>query len=315
MTTNDATVVAVVSWNARELLAKCLRSLQRDTDEGLVEVWVIDNASTDGSPDLVRRDFPWVSLIQTEQDLGFGAAVNVIARRTKSEWFVQSNEDVEVLPGAIRRLIEAGEQHPDAALVAPRLLNLDGSTQQSIGQFPSLMQTAVANFGLHRASARIAKRIMPEPQQEDIQTGTVDWAIGAFLLVRRAAFESVGGFDEEHWLLQEDLDLAWRLSRAGWKTWYVADAEVRHVGTGALRNSGTERERTEYVVRTYRAWLLRRRGVGTAIGYLALNIVGAFLRLAALEPLALVSPRRWRRRRENVRIWLLANVRALFIRR
>jgi N-acetylglucosaminyl-diphospho-decaprenol L-rhamnosyltransferase len=315
MTTNDATVVAVVSWNARELLAKCLRSLQRDADEGLVEVWVVDNASTDGSPELVRRDFPWVNLIQSERDLWFCAAVNVVARRTKSEWLVQSNEDVEVSPGAIRRLIEAGEQHPDAALVAPRLLNPDGSTQQSIGKFPSLMQTAVANFGLHRASARIAKRFMLEPQEEDIQTGTVDYAIGAFLLVRRAAFESVGGCDERHSLFQDDLDLAWRLSRAGWKTWYVADAEVRHVGMGGLRNSATERERAEYVMRTFRAWLLRRRGVGAAIGYFALNIVGAFLRLAILEPLALVGPRRWRSRRDKVRVWLLINARAFFVRR
>jgi N-acetylglucosaminyl-diphospho-decaprenol L-rhamnosyltransferase len=313
MTTGAAAVVAVVSWNARDLLARCLRSLQRDNDEGLVEVWVIDNASTDGSPELVRDDFPWVNLIQSERDLGFCAAVNVVARRTKSEWLVQSNEDVEVLPGAIRRLIEAGEQHPDAGLVAPRLLNPDGSTQHSLARFPSLMQDAVANFGLHRASARIAKRFMLDPQ-EDVETGAVDFAIGAFLLVRRAAFESVGGFDERHWLFQDDLDLAWRLSRAGWKTWYVADAEVRHVGTGALRNSATDRERTEYVLRTRRAWLLRRKGVAATIGYLALNIVGAFIRLPAVEALAVVAPRRWRRRRDNVRIWLLANARALFIR-
>jgi N-acetylglucosaminyl-diphospho-decaprenol L-rhamnosyltransferase len=304
----------VVSWNARELLAKCLRSLQRDADEGSVEVWVVDNASTDGSPELVRRDFPWASLIESEHDQGFGRAVNVVARRTKSKWLVASNEDVEVLPGAIRRLIQAGEEHSDAGVLAPRLLNRDGTTQWSIGRFPSLVETVVANLGLHRVSARIARRLLLEPQ-EDIEAREIDFAIGAFLLMRRVAFESVGGFDERVWLVQEDLDLGWRLSRAGWKWRYVPDAEVRHVGPGLLRKSLTDPERAEYVLRTFRAWLLRRRGVGTAIGYLALNIVGAFLRLALLEPLALVSPRRWRRRRDNVRLWLLANARTLFLRR
>jgi N-acetylglucosaminyl-diphospho-decaprenol L-rhamnosyltransferase len=315
MATGDATVVAVVSWNARDLLAKCLRSLKPDSDDGLVEVWVIDNASTDGSPDLVRRDFAWVNLIESGGDLGFGAAVNVVARRTKSEWLVPSNEDVEVFPGAIRRLIEAGKDHPDAALFAPRLLNPDGSTQHSIGRFPSLTEAAITNFGLHRASSRIAQHFMIGPQEKDVQTHPIDFAIGAFLLVRRAAFESVGGFDEKHWLFQEDLDLAWRLSRAGWKTWYVADAQVRHVGSGPLRNSSTERERTEFVLRTRRSWLLRRRGVAAAIGYLLLNLVGAVIRLPAVEALAVVAPRRWRRRRDSVRAWLLANARALFVRR
>jgi N-acetylglucosaminyl-diphospho-decaprenol L-rhamnosyltransferase len=313
--TGRGTVVAVVSWNARDLLARCLRSLKRDSDEGLAEVWVIDNASTDGSPDLVRSDFPWVNLVESGGDLGFVAAVNVVARRTKGEWLVPANEDIEVMPGAIRRLIEAGEKHPDGALFAPKLLNPDGTTQLSTGRFPSLTQTAVANLGLHRVSARVAKRFMLEPREEDIDSGPIDFAIGAFLLVRRAAFESIGGFDERYWPFQEDLDLAWRLSRVGWKAWYVADAEVRHVGSGTLRDSTAERERTEYVLRTRRTWLLARKGVGAAIGYLVLNIFGAILRLPAVEALALVAPHRWRRRRDNERVWLLANARTLFVRR
>src|SRR4051794_41161026 len=94
-------VVAVVSWNNRGLLAEALRSLEPEVDAGNAEVWVVDNGSSDGSPALVREQFPWVTLIESEENLGYGSAVNLVARRTDSDWIVPANDDIRLAPGAL----------------------------------------------------------------------------------------------------------------------------------------------------------------------------------------------------------------------
>src|SRR5947209_179350 len=130
--------VAVVSWNTRELLAECLSSLERDARGGIADVWVVDNASDDGSADLVERRFEWVSLIRSSRNLGFGPAVNLVAARTSSAWLAPANADVRITEGALRRLLAEGDRHPEAAVIAPRLLLPDGETQHSVYPFPSL---------------------------------------------------------------------------------------------------------------------------------------------------------------------------------
>ena len=154
--------VAVVSWELRDLLARTLESLKPDADAGLIEVWVVDNASADGSADMVREHFPWVSLIASEENLGYGAAVNLVADRTDTDWIAPANEDIEVRPGAIERLLEVGGDHPRAGLVAPRLELPDGSTQHSVHPFPTVWLTTLYNLGLHRLSRRLADRLCLE---------------------------------------------------------------------------------------------------------------------------------------------------------
>src|SRR5919109_4551083 len=106
--------VAVVSWNTRDLLDRCLRSLEPEVDRGLAEVWVVDNASTDGSAEMVRQRFPWASLMASEENLGFGRAVNLVAGNTSSQWLAIANADIAVRPGAIDALLEAAAHDPVA---------------------------------------------------------------------------------------------------------------------------------------------------------------------------------------------------------
>jgi hypothetical protein len=178
--------VAVVSWNTRDLLRACLESLHADADAGRAEVWVVDNASADGSAALVRSAFPWVRLLALDENLGFGRAVNRVAARTATAWVAPANADVAVEPGALRALVAAGQRDPGAGAVAPRLVLPDGSTQHSVYRFPTVPFTAAFNAGLYRVSTRAREAMLLEGMWDPDRPRVVDWAVGALLLVRRA---------------------------------------------------------------------------------------------------------------------------------
>ncbi len=283
--------VAVVSWNTRELLDACLRSLRPDADGGRAEVWVIDNASSDGSAELVREQHPWVRMVASDDNLGFGPAVNAVAARTDAEWIAPANADIEVGSGALEALLEAGRAHPETGILAPRLRLPDGSTQHAVHPFLSLRTALIVNLGLQRRRPALGRRLALEGFWDPDEERTVDWAHGAFLLVRRAAWDAVGGFDDEQWMYAEDLDLCWRAARAGWPTRYVPSAEVRHhVSAAAAKAWGDERrirsQRSAY------AWSLRRRGAAFTRALALINVAGAAVRWAALALRARVRPAR-----------------------
>ena len=199
--------IAVVSWNTRDLLDACLASFRADAEAGLVEVWVHDNASEDGSVAMVVANHPWVNLIKGTENLGFGPAVNRIADRTESDWIAPANADIETTPGAIEKLLAAGDADPQAGLIASRLVLPDGSTQESLGAFQTLSRAVAVFLHLGRFSSRMRVRIDPYLDQETPRR--IEWAAGAFLLVRREAFDTAGGFQESQWMYAEDLDLCW----------------------------------------------------------------------------------------------------------
>lgn len=268
--------VAVVSWNTRELLQRCLRSLAPDQDSGLADVWVVDNASSDGSAELVEREFPRVRLVRADENLGFGRAVNLVADRTTSEWLAVANADVELESGAFARLRAAGRDDRVGA-VAPRLILPDGSTQHSVYRFPTLPFLLAFNAGAYRVSRRLSEAMLLEGRWDPSVERDVPWAIGAFLLLRREAFDAVGRFDTGQWMYAEDLDLGWRLAHAGWRTVYVPQARVRHASGAAARQAFGERARERWMSATYE-WIARRRGGGRARAAACLNLVGALAR-------------------------------------
>ena len=151
--------IAVVNTNAHDLLAACLRSIEPEVNAGLAEAWVVDNASADGSPEMVEREFPWVHLVASPENLGFPQAANLAADRTSGQWFATANEDIELTPGALETLLEAAERHPEAAIIAPRLVLPDGSTQHTVYSFPTFLVTAAHHLGLQRLSRRLGGRV------------------------------------------------------------------------------------------------------------------------------------------------------------
>jgi N-acetylglucosaminyl-diphospho-decaprenol L-rhamnosyltransferase len=268
--------IAVVSWNTRELLDACLRALEPDVRAGLAEVHVVDNGSSDGSAALVREAFGWAKLDEPGENLGYGRAVNRVAGRTETPWIVAANADAAPEPRALARLLEAGRA-TGAGAVAPRLILPDGSTQHSVYGFPTLPYLLAFNAGLYRLVPGLADRMLIERRWDPERARRVPWAIGAFLALRREAFDAAGGFDPAQWMYAEDLDLGWRLKQAGWQTHYEPAARVRHASGAAARQAFGERPYERWMDASY-DWIERRRGRTRRIAAAALNVAGAAAR-------------------------------------
>lgn len=300
--------MAVVSWNTRGLLERCLRSLAPDVDAGRIDVCVVDNASTDNSPAAARALAPRAEVIEAGRNLGFGAAANLAARRSQSPWLAVANADIALERGALEALLDAGSD-PTVGCVAPRLILPDGTTQHSVYPFPTVSFTLAFNASLHRLRPGLGDRLCLEGYWDPERPRAVDWAIGALLLLRREAFEAVGGFDERQWMYAEDLDLGWRLSEAGWATRYEPRARVLHDASAATSLAFGDQKTERFMSATY-AVLARRRGHLRALATAGINFAGAAARVGWMAPLALVGPRR----REGLdlnRRWAAVHLRAL----
>jgi N-acetylglucosaminyl-diphospho-decaprenol L-rhamnosyltransferase len=280
---------AVVSWNTRDLLDRCLQSLRPEADAGRVDVWVVDNASSDGSADLVRERHASAQLLPMPENVGFGAAVNAVAERTSGEWLLIANADVALRPGALEPLVDAARRDPRAGAVAPRLVLPDGSTQHSVFAFPTLPFAFVLNSGLFHLSRELADRLALLERWDATRARRVPWAVAACLLVRRAAWDEVGGFDERQWMYAEDLDLGWKLRQAGWATRYEPRATVDHESAAATTKAfgGPEQIASRWQRSTYG------------------------LRYLALTPAAWLLPERWRERRRALGRWTLVHASGL----
>lgn len=265
-------LVAVVSYNTRDLLARCLASME----DPRLEVWVVDNASTDGSADLVRERFPWARLIASEENLGFGRAVNLaVARGSATPWIACANADVALTDGAIDALLGARGD-----VMAPALVLPDGSLQRSVFPFPRFWFTVLFNLGLWR--------------------GRPEWALGAFLMMRREVWP---GFDERMWMYAEDLDLCWR---AGRPLTHVPEARVLHESEASTSAAFGEEIEARWQRATYE-WMLRRRGVLMTRAVSLVNVLGALARS--------VMPWRSRWHRARSRAWARSHAIGLRVRR
>lgn len=309
--TAQPVTVAIVSFNTRELLLRCLDSLARAAEAGRAQVWVVDNRSDDGSAQAARGHAPWAKVVGSDRNLGFGPAVNLVAARTSGDWILAANADIALQPDALGAMLEAGTE-PGVGCVAPRLLLPTGETQHSVHPFPTVPLSLLFNLGLHHLSRAIGDRLCLEGFWDPSLARSVPWAIGACLLLRRVAFEDVGGFDEQQWMYAEDLDLAWRLANGGWIVRYEPAARVRHESGAATTIAFGQEQTTRFMAASY-ATLQRRRGSARMWATAAINIAGAGTRAAWTTPLAEIAPR-WRSRSFEDRRWLRAHVQGLRLR-
>jgi GT2 family glycosyltransferase len=220
--------VTICSWNTKEDLRRCLRSLEGQ--EGVrLEVIVVDNASEDGSPDMVAEEFPHVVLIRNERNLGFGGGHNQAFQRASGEFFMPLNSDTTVHPGCLLRLVEFLRANPSVGIAAPKLLNPDGTLQYSCRRFPTPAAAVFRNTFLGRLfpNNRYAREYLMADWDHSVPRD-VDWVSGAAFCYRRAVYEKVGGFDERFFMYLEDVDLCKRVQEAGYRVVYVPDAVVTH---------------------------------------------------------------------------------------
>ncbi|HET9315641.1 MAG TPA: glycosyltransferase family 2 protein [Vicinamibacteria bacterium] len=233
----------VVSFEARDDLAACLASLDAHGGPGL-EVVVVDNASTDGSANLVARSHPQARLVRNPRNAGFGRACNQGAAAAGAPYVLFLNPDARLTPGALDALVRVLDDEPGVGIVGPRTVNDDGTPQLSFGPALGLL----AEWRQRRLVRGVRKRdpgILRRVEAMTTAAGEPDWVSGSCLLIRRSAFEQVGGFDEAFFLYEEDVDLCVRVRAAGWRVRFEPRAVVQHaLGRSMARDP--YRARLEY---------------------------------------------------------------------
>ena len=269
----------VVNYNAGEVLGRCLASLRRN---GIADIVVVDNGSTDGSTEVLQSFEGSCRLISSPRNGGYGAGANLGARSIACDLVFICNPDLVAEPDAIGRLVESLDARRDAAVAGPMLLETDGSVYPSGRTFPDLRDALGHGFvGLFWRNNPWTRRyrLLGDDQH---RARDADWVSGAGFLVRRDAFEAVGGFDEAYFMYVEDVDLCWRLHRAGWGVVYEPSARIVHE-----QGHSTSREPYRMLVAHHRSILRFARRSTTGRQRLSLPLVavalGARLVLACLE--------------------------------
>jgi len=227
---------SVLSYRTPALLRQCLAALERDLDQLEMDVTVVDNASGDGSADMVADHFPWVRLICSERNLGFGAAHNLALRTARGRYLLVLNSDATPGPGALRTLVAFLDAHLSVAVAGPRLRYPDGRVQPSRRRFPTVATLLFESTQLQRFSpdnAVLRRYYMADRSDDEPQE--VDWLVGACLCVRAKAAAEVGLFDERFFMYSEELDWCRRFRAAGWRIAYVPEAEVMHLEGASAR--------------------------------------------------------------------------------
>jgi N-acetylglucosaminyl-diphospho-decaprenol L-rhamnosyltransferase len=219
----DVTAVTV-TLNGLPWIERCLESLRG------TETIVVDHGSTDGTLELVRRRFPEVRVIEQE-NRGLGAGLNAGFRAASARYYLAINSDAWVVGDAVARLAAFADEHPAAAVVAPRHSNTDGSLQRTVRGFPTVWRLATEYLFLRKLApqSRALNGFYAGGFGHDAAR-EIEWAMGSCFLVRREACDAVGLYDEDFFLFSEETDWFFRFHRAGWKIWFVPDAEVVHVG-------------------------------------------------------------------------------------
>ena len=228
--------IVIVNWNVRDLLRRCLRSISSIQHPAssiqhpavTVEIIVVDNASTDGSVDMVRDEFPDVHLAANVSNRGFPAANNQGIDVAQGRYVLLLNPDTELLGEALAKMVAFADQHPDVGVVGPQLLNPDGSVQSSRRRFPTLATAFFESTWLQRyAPRRVLERYYVLDRPDDaIQD--VDWVKGAAVMARREAIEQVGPMDEGFFMYSEELEWCRRFREAGWRVVYLPTAQIVH---------------------------------------------------------------------------------------
>lgn len=247
--------VVIVNWNTCGLLKDCLESVIRTTIGLAYEIIVVDNASNDGSVEMVQQDFPRVRLIVNDKNRGFGAANNQALRVMTGRYALLLNSDTVLTPGAVQELLSFMDHHNDVAMACGQLLNADGSKQHSFAAFPTLV-TLTANMPLLEYCF---PRSYPSKRYDYAEPIEVDSCIGACMMVRKEAMDEVGYFDERYFFFFEETDWAYAMRKAGWKIYYVPTAFVYHLqgqSIGVNVQSRIEFYRSRY--QYFRKWNRRR---------------------------------------------------------
>ncbi len=230
--------VIVVNWNAKKYLEQCIQSILNCSESSDIEIIVVDNASSDGSPEFIRENFPDVKLICNTENLGFARANNIGFNHSRGKYLFLINSDVVAYPNCFKTMVDYMDRHPEIGLLGPRILGTDNNVQRSCMGYPSLWNTfcrAIVLDNIFPHSELFSGFMMKYWAHDSIKA--VDVINGCFWAVRRKAIEEVGLLDEDFFMYGEDMDWCKRFNNAGWNVVYFPLAEALHYGGASSSRS------------------------------------------------------------------------------
>lgn len=275
--------IVIVNWNTRELLRKCLTSIYAYPPDASFEIWVVDNASTDGSVGMIRQAFPEVNLIENQDNPGFAGANNQAIRKSHAEYILLLNPDTEVLPDALATMLAFLRTTPKAGAVGPRVLNPDRTLQTSSYPFPTLSREF---WRLFQLDVFHAYGIYNMHRWSPTQKRKVDVLLGACILLRMQVFDQIGLMCEDYFMYTEEVDMCLRIVRGHWDIYWLPQAEIIHYGGQSTRQASRK-----MFISLYKSKLLyfkKHHGPIQALLYKIILILAALARLA-LSPFALLN--------------------------
>jgi len=294
--------VIVVNWNVRDLLRRCLASLNSGEVRPDIETIVVDSASSDGSVEMVRGEFPPVRLIASQENLGYAAGNNLGMAKANGRYFLILNPDTEIKGQALAEMVCYLDEHPGVGALGPALLYPDGALQSSRRRFPTLATAFCESTLLHQwfPNNSVVRRYHLTDRPPHV-TQPVDWLVGAALMIRREAWQQVGPLDEGFFMYFEELDWCRRCRAAGWEIHYLPAAEIIHHEGKSSEQVATARtirfQRSK--IRYYRKYF----GAGWSL-VIRLFLLGTFAFQLGEESLKwLVGHRRALRRERMTSYW------------
>ena len=261
--------ISIVSLNTRDLLSDCLRSVF-STSGVISEVRVVDNGSSDGSAEMVAREFPTVGLVRSRFNGGFAAANNMAIRDANSRYILLLNPDTLIRPDTLRQMIAFMDGRPDVGICGPRIVFPDGRFQSCGYRFPTLLSEIRQSKNL----GAIARQLVGESSSLRVEAEPfeVDWVDGACLLVRREVIQQIGLLDEQYFLYAEELDWCYRARQAGWRICALPSVEMAHYqGQSSAQMSDFS---LGLLVETRLRYYRKNHGLGVALATSLVYIVG-----------------------------------------
>jgi N-acetylglucosaminyl-diphospho-decaprenol L-rhamnosyltransferase len=279
--------ISVVSYNTRDLLADCLRSISVATGHLGYEVIVVDNASADGSADMVAAEFSDVQLVRNSENRGFAAANNQALSRARGRYVLLLNSDARLRPGAVNEMARFLDAHPTLGVVGGQLFNADGSFQSSYFDFPDWISELLLLTGISRW---LKEPTYPSHTEiESREQRRVDWVSGALFMVRRQAVAEVGPLDEAYFMYAEEVDWCFRMRRGGWGVAYLPQAQALHIAAASAHRQ-PERRRAQ-VYRSKCIFVRKHWGTWQATLFVALVRCVSAAKLSAWWARSLVGER------------------------
>jgi len=227
----DELTIVIVTWNTREITRLCLESIHKADPNHLWKVVVVDNASEDHTPEMIRNEFPWVYLVVNERNMGFGRANNLALRQVKTRYALLLNSDTILPRETVPLFLRFMDDHPRVGLAGGQLIYPDGRLQNSIVSFPTLL-TELTNKSILQV---LFPKKYPGKRHHIDQPLEVDSVIGASMMIRVDAAASVGFFDEDYFFFLEETDLCFRLKRQNWKSFFLPGPKIIHYQGSSVR--------------------------------------------------------------------------------